>query len=198
MLGSVIIGIRFLVAALAASMPSTEVDWRDQLERLGAGEVEALARVRRLITAQLSRFGRYASRDSWDDVAQEVVIRVWRSHRDGKIRDYAAFPGFLRVMTRNTVIDAARRRRDEASSDVIEEIEDPLTKGTTLGVAETLALRNALGHLSDRHREVVESIYLEGRTYDETAAALQKPRGTINRLQREAMKQLRDILFPDS
>ena len=191
-------GIRLLVAALAAAMPSTEVDWQDQLERLGAGEVEALARVRRLITAQLSRFGRYASRDSWDDVAQEVVIRVWRSHRDGKIRNYAAFPGFVRVMTRNTVIDMARRRRDEASSDLIEEIEDPMTKGTGLGVGETLALRNALGQLSDRHREVVEAIYLQGRTYDEAAAALQKPRGTINRLQREAMKQLRGVLFPES
>ncbi len=191
-------GIRLLVAVLAAAMPSAEVDWQDQLERLGAGEVEALARVRRLITAQLSRFGRYASRDSWDDVAQEVVIRVWRSHRDGKIRNYAAFPGFVRVMTRNTVIDMARRRRDEASSDVIEEVEDTTLKGTTLGVGEKLALRNALGQLSDRHREVVEAIYLEGRTYEETAAQLEKPRGTINRLQREAMKQLRDVLFPES
>ena len=166
--------------------------------RLGAGEVEALARVRRLITAQLSRFGRYASRDSWDDVAQEVVIRVWRSHRDGKIRNYAAFPGFVRVMTRNTVIDMARRRRDEAASDVIEEVEDPTVSSPSLGVGETLALRNALGQLSDRHREVVEAIYLEGKTYDEAAAELQKPRGTINRLQREAMKQLRDVLFSDS
>ena len=191
-------GIRLLVTALAAAVPSSEVDWQDQLERLGAGEVEALARVRRLITAQLSRFGRYASRDSWDDVAQEVVIRVWRSHRDGKIRNYAAFPGFVRVMTRNTVIDMARRRRDEASSDVIEEVEDTTLEGTALGVGEKLALRNALGQLSDRHREVVEAIYLEGRTYEETAAQLEKPRGTINRLQREAMKQLRDVLFPES
>ena len=72
-------------------------------------------------------------------------------------------------------------------------------RAITLSEEQTkLALRNALGHLSDRHREVVESIYLQGRTYDETAAELQKPRGTINRLQREAMKQLRDILFPDS
>jgi DNA-directed RNA polymerase specialized sigma24 family protein len=127
MLGLISIAIWSLLAALAVTATSREVDWREQIERLGAGDVEALARIRRLVTAQLTRFGAYASRDSWDDVAQDVIVRVWRNHRDGQIRDYKAFPGFVRTMTRNVVVDAGRRRREDLSSDLVEEAPDPAT-----------------------------------------------------------------------
>ena len=43
--------------------------------------------------------------------------------------------------------------------------------------------------------EVVERIYLENLSYDETAAVLNRPRGTINRLQREAILALRAQLL---
>jgi len=172
------------------------VDWRAELESLGRGDVAALARVRRLVTGQLARMGAYAGRGDWDDLAQEVVVRVWRAHRDGKLRDAAAIPGFVRTTTRNAFIDWTRKRGREidlpdeavvASAD--EQAERPLDPATQR------ALRDALATLSDRHREVVERIYLENLSYEETAAALGRPRGTINRLQREAMIALRAQLL---
>jgi RNA polymerase sigma-70 factor (ECF subfamily) len=196
MLGLNAIGLWSLLTALAVSVSSRDVDWRHEVERLGAGDVQALAKIRRLITGQLIRLGAYASRDSWDDVAQDVIVRVWRSHRDGKIRDYRAFAGFVRTMTRNVVIDAARKRREDLSSEAVEATPDPLSAGGELGVGDLMALRDALSRLSDRHREVVETIYLGGMSYEEAAEALQKPRGTVNRLQREAMQQLREVLLP--
>ena len=68
----------------------------------------------------------------------------------------------------------------------------------TLDPATQLALRKALSALSERHREVVERVYIQGLSYDETASDLGKPRGTVNRLQREAMQQLREILVDNS
>ena len=196
MLALITIAIWSLLTALAVAVSTGRVDWRDQIERLGNGDAEALAQIRRLVTAQLIRLGAFKAQDSWDDVAQEVIMRVWRSHCDGQIRDYRAFTSFVRTLTRNVMVGASRRRREEFSSDTLEEAPDLSSLDGALGPGEQLALRNALEQLSDRHREVVELIYLEGLSYDEAAESLQRPRGTINRLQREAMQQLREILLP--
>lgn len=194
-------GLARLWLALIAdpeSSGSDELDWFGVLAALGRGEIAALARVRRVVTSQLSRMGAYSARDDWDDLAQEVVVRVWRAHRDGRIREAAAVPGFLRTTTRNAFIDWTRKHGREvdlpddavlASAD--DRSERPLDPSTQQ------ALRNALESLPDRHREVVQRIYLENLSYDETAAALGRPRGTINRLQREAILTLRARLLSE-
>ncbi len=172
------------------------VDWFAELAALARGDVAALARVRRLVTSQLSRMGAYSARDDWDDLAQEVVVRVWRAHRDGKLREAGAFPGFVRTTTRNAYIDWTRRHHREVDlpdDDVVARAD--LQSDRPLDPATQQALRNALETLSDRHREVVERIYLENLSYDEAAAALNRPRGTINRLQREAITALRAQLL---
>lgn len=175
-----------------------EIDWFAELDALGRGDVSSLARVRRLITSQLSRMGAYRARDSWDDFAQEILIRVWRAHRDGKIREAAAFPGFLRTTTRNAYIDWTRRhaRELDLSDEAIAAAGDK-SEERPLDPALQLVLRNALDSLSDRHREVIERLYLQNLSYDETARALDRPRGTINRLQREAIASLRSRLFSE-
>jgi RNA polymerase sigma-70 factor (ECF subfamily) len=191
-------GLANLWAVLVAETPTpgVGVDWSAELAALARGDVAALARVRRLVTSQLSRMGAYASRDDWDDLAQEVVVRVWRAHRDGKVRDSGAIPGFIRTTTRNAFIDWTRRHGREvdlADEDVVAHADRQLDR--PLDPATQQALRNALSALSERHREVVERIYLENLSYDETAAALNRPRGTINRLQREAILALRAQLL---
>jgi RNA polymerase sigma-70 factor (ECF subfamily) len=171
-------------------------DWLADLAAVGRGDVAALARVRRLVTSQLSRMGAYAARDDWDDLAQEVVVRVWRAHRDGKVREPAAFPGFVRTTTRNAFIDWTRKHGREVDLPDEAVLANADAQGERpLDPATQQALRNALASLSERHREVVERIYLENLSYDEAAAALNRPRGTINRLQREAIIALRAQLL---
>lgn len=191
-------GFAKLWAVLVAepSTPGTGVDWFAELAALSCGDVAALARVRRLVTSQLARMGAYAARDEWDDLAQEIVVRVWRAHRDGKLREANAFPGFVRTTTRNAFIDWTRRHGREVDlpdEDVIGEVDRQSDR--PLDPATQQALRNALSSLSERHREVVERIYLENLSYDEAATALNRPRGTINRLQREAILALRAQLL---
>ncbi|MBY0400492.1 hypothetical protein K2X89_09375, partial [Myxococcota bacterium] len=59
----------WLVVIAEPDLPVAELDWFAELEALGRGDVAALARVRRLVTSQLSRMGAYAARDAWDDLA---------------------------------------------------------------------------------------------------------------------------------
>lgn len=191
-------GLARLWLVVAAEPDGSEAgrDWFADLEALGRGDVAALARVRRLVTSQLARMGAYAARDDWDDLAQEVVIRVWRAHRDGRVREAAAFPGFVRTTTRNAFIDWTRKHGREV--DLPDEAVVANADGSgerPLDPATQQALRKALAALPDRHREVVERIYLENLSYDEAAAALGRPRGTINRLQREAIMALRAQLL---
>jgi RNA polymerase sigma-70 factor (ECF subfamily) len=184
-----------LVLSIGAALIASVVDWAAQLDALGEGDPVALARIRRLVTGQLTRMRAYETREGWDDLAQEILIRVWRAHRDGKIRDPRALPGYVRTLTRNAVIDALRKRQPDLEKEdgdlerTTAAPEDALDPGTQL------ALRNALATLSERHREVVERLYLQGLSYDETAEDLGRPRGTVNRLQREAMQLLREILL---
>jgi RNA polymerase sigma-70 factor (ECF subfamily) len=181
---------------IAAAVTESIIDWAARLEALGKSDTTALAQVRRLITGQLARMRAYETREGWDDLAQEIIVKVWRAHRDGKIRDYRALPGFVRTLTRNAVIDAQRKRQPDLGKEADDVERLAVAPDDSLDPGTQLALRNALGQLEERHREVVERLYLQGMSYDETAADLDRPRGTVNRLQREAMQQLREILVP--
>lgn len=183
------------VSLIGVAVTGSSVDWAMQLERLGSGDHAALALLRRLVTGQLMRMRAYETREGWDDLAQEIVVRVWRSHRDGKIRDYRALPGFVRTLTRNAVIDVHRKKQPDLGREDDEVERQAEAPSSGLDPGEQIALRNAMSELSERHREVVERVYLQGLSYDETAADLDRPRGTINRLQREAMQQLRETLL---
>ncbi len=182
--------------ALDAGPGGPSVDWFEELDAMASGDVAALARLRRLVTSQLTRMGAYGVQSSWDDFAQEVLIKVWRAHRDGKIRERRALPGFVRTTTRNAFIDwqRAHHREVDLPDDALE---DEADRAPAVDPALRLALQQAIGGLADRHREVIESLYLEGRSYDETARHLGRPRGTVNRLQREAMAELRGKLLAE-
>ncbi len=186
-----------LALALDASTKDVETDWFEQLEAMGRGDVAALARIRRLVTGQLMRMGAYSHRDSWDDFAQETVIRVWRAHRDGRIRDHAGFPAYVRTATRNAFVDWTRSHKREAdlSDEAVQGEADRQGAERPLDPGLQLALRGAMEKLPERHRDVVRCLYLEGLSYDETAQSLDRPRGTINRLQREAIATLRELLL---
>lgn len=193
-------GLAHLWTVLIADAAASEaaIDWAAELDALGRGDVAALARIRRLVTSQLMRMGAYAARDDWDDLAQEIVVRVWRAHRDGRVREANAIPAFVRTTTRNAFIDWTRRHGREVDlpdEDVVARVDGQGER--PLDPATQQALRNALAALSDRHREVVERLYLENLSYEETASALNRPRGTINRLQREAIIALRAQLLAE-
>jgi len=163
------------------------------MERIRKGDPVALVRVTQLITGCLARTGAYEFRDAWDDVCQEVLIRLLRSVSEGAIRDPRAFVGYAGTVTRNTFVDWLRKNRPRDTEDV--------EAGAGGTVAEQLECRNdpdlmvdlerAIPELPREQQEALREIYLEGRSYEEAARRLGIPMGTLKRRQTEGLRDLR-------
>ncbi len=68
-------------------------------------------------------------------------------------------------------------------------------QGMEDGLLERLALRQAVGALSDRERQVIELRYFRGLTQDKTARILKVSQVQVSRIERKAMDHLRKILM---
>ena len=183
-------------------MSAQTVDWPGQLERIRRGDPVALLRVTRLITGSLARAGAYRLRDSWEDVCQEVLIKLLRSAATDGLRSPGAFVGYVATVTRNALVDWIRKNRITA----------PL-RGAGWAGREAFAtaaparrddpdlmldLERGLARLPKPEREVLDAIYLEGRTYEEAAKRLEIPLGTLKRRQRLGLHRLREGMGLDS
>jgi RNA polymerase sigma-70 factor (ECF subfamily) len=145
--------------------------------------------------------------DDAEDLAQEAIVEAFRAFDRYQPGTY--FDRWLyRIMSR-TYIDTVRRRnrRPCVSLDAPMSAEgDPLT--SVLGdssldpqhLTETLdldgAIQSALGRLPDEFRAAVVLADIEGLSYDEIAAALRCPVGTVRSRLHRARQMLRAALGP--
>lgn len=169
------------------------------LGRLAAGDRLALLQVNRLITGCLTRLRAYDFQDEWDDLRQEVVLAVLANARAGRLRDPQAFVGYVRIITRNKLMDRLQERFRHHEKETL-----PWDEATARSAApavpasevERIALRAALADLGEEERRVIQGIYGEGRTYEEVSAETGIPLGTMKRRLRTALELLRSRLVP--
>lgn len=185
------------------TMPRPSEDWQKVLERFEQNDPLAIAKVTDVIIGYLHRYRAYDRRSSWDDLCQEVLIALLRTVRRGGLRDPAAFVAYTGTITRNKLANFAQRQ-DRKDRDV--ELKLDLTAGveaTQAGFApngegqrsETaMDLERALTSLPDRCRSVVESIYLHGYSYEETATRLAISLAAVKRDQIKGLKALRETM----
>jgi RNA polymerase sigma factor (sigma-70 family) len=178
-------------------MPGPEKDWMAILARLEQGDRLAFLEVNRLVTGCLTRLRAWDFQDEWDDLRQEVVLAVLANARAGRLRDPQAFVGYVKIITRNKLMDRLAKRLDSHEKDRL-----PWDDATAAAAAadpaaepdaqvEASALRAALDELPADERRVVDGIYAQGRTYEEVAAATGIPLGTMKRRLRDALVFLR-------
>lgn len=178
-------------------MPGPVKDWMAILARLEQGDRLAFLEVNRLVTGCLTSLRAYDFQDEWDDLRQEVVLAVLASARAGRLREPQAFVGYVRVITRNKLMDRLARHIDGHEKDRLPWDDataaaaavDPAADPDAL--ADASALRAALDELPPDERRVVDGIYGQGRTYEEVAAATGIPLGTMKRRLRDALVFLR-------
>jgi len=159
------------------------------LERAKRGDREAMARV---VDAHYDAVYRFCARrvgpELAQDVAQETFISAQRLIKEFEGR--SALSTWLFGIAHNHCRNASRRRKLEPVDWTTHEpSENP--EG---GMIDREALRVALKGLSEEHREVVLLHEVEGLTYDEAAAVLGVPSGTVKSRLHHAFLHLRKAM----
>lgn len=141
--------------------------------------------------------------DEAEDLTQEIFVKLFRAL--GTYDRRASFETWLTRISRNLCIDHYRRRRreDERFSDEIDpdaiQIDELVSRpDATLEQRDHVSMvRRALARLPAAFREPVALRDIHELSYDEIAARLQLPEGTvksrINRGRRELARQLRSL-----
>ncbi|MFW5866488.1 MAG: RNA polymerase sigma factor [Armatimonadota bacterium] len=135
-------------------------------------------------------------RDVAEDVTQDAFVRAW--DQLPKLREPAAFGGWLRAMTINMVRDHFRSKRDE---EPLDDRHPPASEedGPDSSIEQDEqqdAVREAILGLPDHQRVIVSMHYLEGRSVQEIMDLMGLPKGTVvSRLSR-GRENLRRRLAP--
>ncbi len=159
-----------------------------------AAFAELFERYARRIKAFILRAG--TSNEDADEIAQEVMVTVWRkAHQFDP--DKAAAVTWIFAIARNRRIDTIRRRmRPEPDP------EDPLFQpapepgGMEVLSAQQMAerVREGVAQLPEDQREVLRAAFYDGLSHAEIATALNLPLGTVKSRIRLSFKHLRGVL----
>ena len=115
------------------------------------------------------------------DAVDEAVYKGYLSYR--KLRDPQYLETWLVRILINVCRDELRRRKRELA---VEEL--PEAAGEEF---DALPLKEAIRRLPAQLRDVIVLRYFTGLTLEETAAALDLPRGTVSTRQRKALALLK-------
>ena len=129
------------------------------------------------------------------DVTQETFLKAWRAadRYDPTLSSLRVWPFGI---ARNTMIDHARARQVRpwqgllADPPTIQAAADPL-EDPTEALVERWLVEEALRRVSEHHRVAIVATHLEERAYDEVAAELGIPVGTLRSRVFYGLKALR-------
>jgi RNA polymerase sigma-70 factor, ECF subfamily len=131
-----------------------------------------------------------------EDAAQDVFVRLWRALPG--YNGNAALSTWIYAITRNTCISLLRKRRPQISLDEPMFADDEDGAGLQLAAPErddsaVVSVEKLLGQLPERYRQAVTLFYMEDQSYEQTAAALGLPLGTVKALLHRARKRLIEL-----
>jgi len=132
-----------------------------------------------------------------EDIVQETFLRAWR-HLPRLLADDRPVRPWLLQVARRLLIDAARAAcarpvLAEQSPDA-----DPAVDGGLEHLVDQTVLVDALGQLSERHRQIVVETFYADSPMHVTAARLGVPAGTARSRLHYALDHLRRQLDPGS
>jgi len=170
------------------------------LTRIPAGDRAALQTVYRLTSAKL--FGValriLGERSDAEDVLQEVYMTVWRKAADFD-PSRASPMTWLIAIARNRAIDRLRASRQSRRMEPIEQASEiaDVAPGADrmLTSMETHArLHGCLDRLAPHERSALRGAFFDGNTYEDLAARMSVPLGTMKSWIRRAMIKLKACL----
>ncbi|MFE3938018.1 sigma-70 family RNA polymerase sigma factor, partial [Streptomyces goshikiensis] len=128
------------------------------------------------------------------DIVQEAILRAWH-HAPLLDRAGEGIRGWLVTVVRNLAIDShrARRARPYESDDL--DVVEPASPGHEDRATDRLVVREALGELSEPHREILLYTRYLDKSVAETARALGIAPGTVKSRTHAALRALEGALL---
>ncbi|WP_299537711.1 sigma-70 family RNA polymerase sigma factor [uncultured Streptomyces sp.] len=183
-----------------SGVPAPGPDLQELLVRVARGDQDAFAAVYDAVSGPVLGLIRRVLRDpaQSEEVAQEVLVEVWRTAPRYQPSRGAAMNWILTLAhhravdrVRSAEASAAREHkaalleRTPAFDEVTEQVETRL---------EREQVRRCLRTLSELQRQSVTLAYYQGLTYREVGELLSVPLGTIKTRLRDGLIRLRDCL----
>ncbi|MEU9311857.1 sigma-70 family RNA polymerase sigma factor [Streptomyces sp. NPDC048256] len=180
--------------------PASQPDPQELLGAVALGDQEAFAGLYDIVAGPGLGVVRAVLRDraQSEEVAQEVLVEVWRSApryrpERGSAVNWVLTMAHQRAVDRVRSVQAAAAREHRAAlldhapeyDEVIEQVEARL---------EREQVRRCLRTLTELQRQAVELAYYRGLTYRQVAEALTVPLGTVKTRLRDGLIRLRDCL----
>ena len=133
-----------------------------------------------------------------EELVQEVMLRIWNRACTFDARRASATT-WIYTLARNCRIDLLRqksRRREELDVDELWELaseDEALDEAASRHRLEQ-ALHGSLPSLPPEQRELINKVYMEGKSHSEAASELGLPLGTVKSRVRLALSKLRVML----
>ena len=137
-------------------------------------------------------------RDEAEDVLQEVYATVWRKAAQFDASRASAVT-WLAMIARNKAIDRLRANPSSARTAPIEwadNVADPAPSPlhAAESVVENTRLNTCMEQLDGRRRSLIRTAFFDGATYEELAARIGSPLGSVKSWIRRGLQQLRACL----
>ncbi|MEV7657250.1 sigma-70 family RNA polymerase sigma factor [Streptomyces anulatus] len=183
-----------------SGVPAPGPDLQELLVRVARGDQDAFAGVYDAVSGPVLGLVRSVLRDpaQSEEVAQEVMVEVWRTAprfraSRGSAMNWVLTVAHHRAVDRVRSAESAAAREHKAAlldrtpafDEVSEQVESRL---------EREQVRRCMRTLSELQRESVTLAYYRGLTYREVSELLAVPLGTIKTRLRDGLIRLRDCL----
>jgi RNA polymerase sigma factor (sigma-70 family) len=157
------------------------------------------ARFTRIFERHASDIHRYlgyrVGSDLADDLTAETFLQAFRGRRSFRSAEGEVKPwlyGFATNLLRRHRREEARRRRSDWAARSVARVDDPPAEQAV----DRVLVDTAIGRLDRKSREVVLLVAGAGLSYEEAAAALGIPVGTVRSRLARARQRLRTDLDP--
>lgn len=140
-------------------------------------------------------FSMLRNRATAEDTTQDVFLRIWRALPGYNAQ--AALSTWIYAIAKNACLSEIRKRRPVVSLDG--DADDYDAEVAALGTTDaddsaTVSVKQLLDQLPERYRQAVTLFYMEDRSYEQTAASLGLPLGTVKALLHRARKRLIELM----
>ena len=167
------------------------------VERSIGGDAEAFGGLYDIFVDRIYRhvYYRVRNKDDVEDITQQVFIRAWKAIKKYRITS-KPFIAWLLKISQNLIKDFYRSRRVNIYIDNELEIlgSDESPERQAESEYDQQELRRVISALPDEQQQVIMMKFIEGFSYTEIAASLQKSEGAIRVIQHRALKKMRTML----